>query len=138
MMCIFYCVLFVLSVVLQSQNLTENEFEILLFAVFVLVVSLPQIVWAKSSSVRISEKEVSEKTMDEFVDGLMSRMTVAEKIGQLNLPGYGDVSKDAKRVKSQAASARVRLAVSLISSASTKSVNCRKWQWKKAVWVFLF
>ena len=34
MMCIFYCVLFVLSVVLQSQNLTENEFEILLFAVF--------------------------------------------------------------------------------------------------------
>lgn len=71
------------------------KFYYLLF--FVLVVSLPQTVWAKSSSVRISEKEVSEKTMDEFVDGLMSRMTVAEKIGQLNLPGYGDVSKDAKK-----------------------------------------
>lgn len=53
------------------------RFYYLLF--FVLVVSLPQTVWAKSSSVRISEKEVSEKTMDEFVDGLMSRMTVAEK-----------------------------------------------------------
>lgn len=62
----------------------------------VAVVSLPQTVWSKNS-VRISEKEVSEKTMDEFVDGLMSRMTVAEKIGQLNLPGYGDVSKDAKK-----------------------------------------
>lgn len=62
----------------------------------VAVVSLPQTVWSKNS-VRISEKEVSEKTMDEFVDGLMSRMTVAEKIGQLNLPGYGDVSKNAKK-----------------------------------------
>ncbi len=62
----------------------------------VAVVSLPQTVWSKNSA-RISEKEVSEKTMDEFVDGLMSRMTVAEKIGQLNLPGYGDVSKDAKK-----------------------------------------
>lgn len=62
----------------------------------VAVVSLPQTVWSKNS-VRISEKEVREKTMDEFVDGLMSRMTVAEKIGQLNLPGYGDVSKDAKK-----------------------------------------
>ncbi len=62
----------------------------------VAMVSLPQTVWSKNS-VRISEKEVSEKTMDEFVDGLMSRMTVAEKIGQLNLPGYGDVSKDAKK-----------------------------------------
>lgn len=62
----------------------------------VAMVSLPQTVWSKNSA-RISEKEVSEKTMDEFVDGLMSRMTVAEKIGQLNLPGYGDVSKDAKK-----------------------------------------
>lgn len=112
------------------------KFYYLLF--FVLVVSLPRAVWATSSSVRISEKEVSEKTMDEFVDGLMSRMTVAEKIGQLNLPGYGHVTSEAKKVKSQDASARVRLAVSLISSVSTKSVNCRKWQWKRAVWVFLF
>ena len=71
------------------------RFYYLLF--FVLVVSLPRAVWATSSSVRISEKEVSEKTMDEFVDGLMSRMTVAEKIGQLNLPGYGHVTSEAKK-----------------------------------------
>ena len=71
------------------------RFYYLLF--FVLVVSLPRTVWATSSSVRISEKEVSEKTMDEFVDGLMSRMTVAEKIGQLNLPGYGHVTSEAKK-----------------------------------------
>ncbi len=71
------------------------KFYYLLF--FVLVVSLPRAVWATSSSVRISEKEVSEKTMDEFVDGLMSRMTVAEKIGQLNLPGYGHVTSEAKK-----------------------------------------
>ena len=33
-----------------------------------------------------------EKNMDEFVTDLMSKMTLEEKIGQLNLPGAGDIT----------------------------------------------
>lgn len=33
----------------------------------------------------------NDKVMNEFIDQLMSRMTLKEKIGQLNLPGAGDV-----------------------------------------------
>ena len=29
--------------------------------------------------------------MDRFIDDLMSKMTIEEKIGQLNLPGSGDI-----------------------------------------------
>lgn len=33
-----------------------------------------------------------DKAMDRFIDGLMSRMTLEEKIGQLNLPSAGDIT----------------------------------------------
>src|SRR5580692_12135833 len=35
--------------------------------------------------------KTSEK-MDAFIDALMKKMTLAEKIGQLNLPGAGDIT----------------------------------------------
>ncbi len=34
----------------------------------------------------------SDKKMDRFIDELMGKMTVEEKIGQLNLPGAGDIT----------------------------------------------
>ncbi|HMM11614.1 MAG TPA: beta-glucosidase BglX [Bacteroidales bacterium] len=45
------------------------------------------------SSCRLSTKEASaDKKMDEFIAGLMSKMTIEEKIGQLNLlAGYEDI-----------------------------------------------
>ena len=38
-----------------------------------------------------------DAAMDRFIDKLMSRMTLTEKIGQLNLPSYGNVKPDAKK-----------------------------------------
>ena len=46
---------------------------------------------------RITSDEVNNKSKDEFIDGLLGRMTVEEKIGQLNLPSYGNVKPDAKK-----------------------------------------
>lgn len=46
---------------------------------------------------RVSFDELSGKSKKEFIDGLLSRMTIEEKIGQLNLPGYGNVDPDAKK-----------------------------------------
>lgn len=34
----------------------------------------------------------SSQTMDQFIDDLMSKMTVEEKIGQLNLPVTGEIT----------------------------------------------
>ena len=36
--------------------------------------------------------EAQEQRMDKFVSDLMSKMTLEEKLGQINLPAYGDVS----------------------------------------------
>lgn len=46
---------------------------------------------------RFTSAELKGKTKKEFIDGLLGRMTVEEKIGQLNLPGYGNVEPDAKK-----------------------------------------
>jgi len=37
------------------------------------------------------EKKGSNSKMDSFIDDLMSKMTIEEKLGQLNLPGAGDI-----------------------------------------------
>ncbi len=50
-------------------------------------------------NIRVSFDELSGKSKKEFIDGLLSRMTIEEKIGQLNLPGYGNVEPDAKKVR---------------------------------------
>ena len=39
----------------------------------------------------LSAASSSDTKMDRFIDGLMSKMTLHEKIGQLNLCGAGDV-----------------------------------------------
>ena len=46
---------------------------------------------------RFTSAELKGKTKKEFIDGLLGRMTVEEKIEQLNLPGYGNVEPDAKK-----------------------------------------
>ncbi|HEY5772205.1 MAG TPA: hypothetical protein VIS75_06225, partial [Chitinophagaceae bacterium] len=38
------------------------------------------------------DKKGSNSKMDSFIDDLMSKMTVEEKLGQLNLPGAGDIT----------------------------------------------
>ena len=61
---------------------------------------------AREKSERITRAEIEQKSADEFINGLMSRMTVDEKIGQLNLPSYGNVMPNPK--KSEIASRIVR------------------------------
>lgn len=46
---------------------------------------------------RITRAEVEQKDRDTFLDDLLGRMTIEEKIGQLNLPGYGNVLPDPKK-----------------------------------------
>ena len=61
---------------------------------------------AREKSERITRAEIEQKSADEFINGLMSRMTVDEKIGQLNLPRDGNVMPNPK--KSEIASRIVR------------------------------
>ena len=42
-------------------------------------------------SVNVSAQVSTETKMKTFIDGLMKKMTLEEKIGQLNLPGSGDI-----------------------------------------------
>lgn len=46
---------------------------------------------------RYTRAELEKKTKTEFIDGLLNRMTVEEKIGQFNLPSYGNVKPDPKK-----------------------------------------
>ena len=88
---------------------------------------------AREKSERITRAEIEQKSADEFINGLMSRMTVDEKIGQLNLPSYGNVMPNPK--KSEIASRIVR--VYLIYSVSMRSGSYKKSQLKKVGWGFL-
>ncbi|MDY4942526.1 MAG: hypothetical protein SO082_04935, partial [Candidatus Limisoma sp.] len=60
-------------------------------------ISLITIALAAASAVsakddaRYTRAELEKKTKTEFIDGLLSRMTIEEKIGQFNLPSYGNV-----------------------------------------------
>jgi beta-glucosidase len=44
------------------------------------------------SAVPVAAQNPQQTKMKTFVDGLMKRMTLEEKIGQLNLPGAGDIT----------------------------------------------
>lgn len=44
------------------------------------------------SLVITAQKKEADEKMDRFIDSLMREMTVAEKIGQLNLPSSGDIT----------------------------------------------
>lgn len=61
------------------------------------VVALSAVFVPDAVAQRITPDEVADKSKDEFIDGLLGRMTVEEKIGQLNLPSYGNVRPDAKK-----------------------------------------
>lgn len=92
---------------------------------------------AREKSERITRAEIEQKSADEFINGLMSRMTVDEKIGQLNLPSYGNVMPNPK--KSEIASRIVRGEVGgiLIYSVSMRSGSYKKSRLKKVGWGFL-
>src|ERR1043165_6340928 len=42
--------------------------------------------------VKRAASQVSDANMNGFIDGLMKKMTLEEKLGQLNLPGAGDIT----------------------------------------------
>ena len=46
---------------------------------------------ALTSGFALSAQSTDEAKMDKFIDGLMSKMTIQEKIGQLNLPVTGEI-----------------------------------------------
>src|SRR5258705_11863592 len=41
---------------------------------------------------RVSTGQMQDAKMKTFIDALMKKMTLEEKIGQLNLPGAGDIT----------------------------------------------
>ena len=43
-------------------------------------------------SIAVAQAQKSPQDMDRFIDALMKKMTVEEKIGQLNLPVTGDIT----------------------------------------------
>lgn len=47
----------------------------------------------KSHRKPLKEKSDKRETMDQYISALMSKMTIDEKIGQLNLWGLGDITK---------------------------------------------
>ena len=44
-----------------------------------------------SISTRAQSSQQEQQTMDQFIQGLMDKMTLEEKIGQLNLPATGEI-----------------------------------------------
>lgn len=63
-------------------------------SVFVLMMSLmaPAVGQAAPVAAKEMTAEAQEQRMDKFVSDLISKMTLEEKLGQINLPAYGDVS----------------------------------------------
>lgn len=58
-----------------------------------LLLSFSLLLTGEGRAAEVSRRESSDKAkMDRFVDRLMSRMTLHEKIGQLNLCGSGDIN----------------------------------------------
>ena len=92
---------------------------------------------AREKSERITRAEIEQKSADEFINGLMSRMTVDEKIGQLNLPSYGNVMPDPKKSEMPVVLYEERLVVYLIYSVSMRSGSYKKSRLKKVDWGFL-
>ena len=52
-------------------------------------------------SIAAAQAQKSPQDMDRFIDALMKKMTVEEKIGQLNLPVTGDITTgpDSRRTR---------------------------------------
>ena len=76
-------------------------------------------------------------TMEQYVDALMRRMTLEEKIGQLNLPSAGDITTG--QAKSSDIAEKIRRggwAVCSISRGWRRSATCSASPSRRAVWVF--
>jgi beta-glucosidase len=58
---------------------------------WLLVLLVALTVNAEAQRTSIERRVESERLMKTFIDGLMKKMTTEEKIGQLNLPGSGDI-----------------------------------------------
>ena len=71
--------------------------------------------------------------MNAFIDALMKKMTLEEKIGQLNLPGAGDITtgqasnSDIGKEKKGPGRRLVQY-----QNPSPRSGPYRKWRWNKA------
>ena len=64
--------------------------------------------------------------MDSFIDSLMSRMTLDEKLGQLNLPAAGDLVSGAPlnaRIKDLAANAKIGGTFGIAGTAKIRSLQ---------------
>lgn len=82
----------------------------------------------------VSKAQTTDTKMKTFIDALMKKMTLEEKLGQLNLPGAGDI------VTGQAQNSDIgkkygmdRLEGFSILKALTRSAMYRNWQWNKLV-----
>lgn len=71
--------------------------------------------------------KTDEAKMNKFIDNLMSKMTLQEKLGQLNLPVSGEiVTGSAKSSDVAEKSRKVKWAVCSTLKVWTKSAKCKR------------
>ena len=56
------------------------------------IVSILTLLLVSACLLQADAQAVQDPKMKAFIDGLMNQMTLEEKIGQLNLPGAGDIT----------------------------------------------
>ena len=57
-------------------------------------------------ALNVAAQTSQEAKMKTFIDGLMKKMTLDEKLGQLNLPGAGDIATGGQAYEDNSAIAR--------------------------------
>ena len=77
----------------------------------------------------------SPQDMDRFIDVLMNKMTLEEKIGQLNLPVTGEITTG--QAKSSDIAAKIKKG-EVGGLFNLKGVKYRNRPWKIPVWVFRY
>ena len=76
-------------------------------------------------------------TMEQYVDALMRRMTLEEKIGQLNLPSAGDITTGQAKSADIAEKIRRGEVGGLFNIKGwRRSATCAASPSRRAVWVF--
>ena len=76
-------------------------------------------------------------TMEQYVDALMRRMTLEEKIGQLNLPSAGDITTGQAKSSDIAEKIRRGEVGGLFNIRGwRRSATCNVLPSRRAVWVF--
>ena len=83
------------------------------------------------------QAQKSPQDMDRFIDALMKRMTVEEKIGQLNLPVTGEITTGQAKSSDVAKKIEQGLVGGLFNLKGVdRYATCKSWQWKTPVWAF--